>query len=80
MSKLERCKACRGSKYVLGMGAMKKDCKACNKTGFVEIDTAQNEEEFLSNKSNSLTNDNNKESIKIDKRSKEYRNQLKKSV
>lgn len=70
MSKLERCKACRGSKYVLGMGAMKKDCKACNKTGFVEVETEQDEEEFLGTKKKSSD-------VKIDKRSKEYRDKRK---
>ncbi len=80
MSKLERCKVCKGSKYVIGMGCMKKDCHVCKKTGFVEVETEQDEKEFLSKSVKKNYVVENKVVKKIDKRSKEYRDQQSKSV
>lgn len=77
MSKLERCKACRGSKYVLGMGSMRKDCVTCSKTGFVEIETDEDVDTVLS-KSADMKKTIAKSVVKLDKRSKEYRDQQQK--
>ena len=36
MNDLVKCNACKGQKRIMGMGMMKKDCKACKGIGWLE--------------------------------------------
>ena len=67
---LTRCNTCRGTKKVTGLGGMVKECATCKGVGFVKID------EVLKVNTETQTqsfNDDFDASIKIDKRSKEYK-------
>lgn len=34
MSKISRCKRCKGVKVIMGMGGLQQNCKVCKGTGF----------------------------------------------
>lgn len=45
MSDLVKCGACNGQKRIMGMGMMKKDCKACKGVGWLEKEEEKEEKD-----------------------------------
>lgn len=63
---LSRCSGCQGQKRVMGIGSLERDCAVCKGIGWLKLDEA------LSLVDEAVVPTNNVV-VKIDKRSKEYR-------
>lgn len=65
---LSRCSVCHGKKQIVALGNMLKDCLVCKGIGWLKLDEVIAESAKVDE---ALTD---KPVVKIDKRSKEYRN------